>query len=246
MCGAEKLPPVLAQDFQRKFGVLPLEGYGCTELSPACAANMPDQECEGFTQVYNRAGTVGPPLPGCAPRVVHPETRQPLPLGEEGLLLMTGPIVMQEYLGRPDLTREVVIDGWYATGDMARLDADGFITLTGRLARFAKVGGEMVPLERVEEELHDILGTSDRVCAVTCVADIARGERLVVLYLAAQLEQFGLEVRPWWQKLTMRGLPNLWVPSERDFFSVPELPLLGSGKLNLKGVKELAMTLVRT
>jgi acyl-[acyl-carrier-protein]-phospholipid O-acyltransferase/long-chain-fatty-acid--[acyl-carrier-protein] ligase len=243
MCGAEKLPPALAADFQARFGVLPLEGYGCTELSPAAAANMPDQEFDGLTEAHNRTGTVGPPLPGCAARVVHPETRAPLPVGEEGLLLISGANVMRGYLNRPELTAQAVLDGWYVTGDMARLDADGFVTLTGRLSRFAKVGGEMVPLEKIEEELHDILGTGERVCAVTCVPCESRGERLVVLYVAVQLSQHGLEVRPWLQGLSKRGLPNLWVPSERDFFDVPELPLLGSGKVNLKGVKEMALAL---
>jgi acyl-[acyl-carrier-protein]-phospholipid O-acyltransferase/long-chain-fatty-acid--[acyl-carrier-protein] ligase len=243
MCGAEKLPPSLAEDFRARFGVLPLEGYGCTELSPACAANMPDQEFAGITQVHNRIGTVGPPLPGCAGRVIHPETRAPLPLGEEGMLLITGANVMKGYLGKPELTREVILDSWYVTGDMARIDSGGHITLTGRLSRFAKVGGEMVPLEKLEEELHDILGTSERVCAVTCVPCQSRGERLVVLYVAATLSQHGVEVRPWCQKLGGRGLPNLWVPSERDFIAVAELPVLGSGKLNLKAVKDLALEL---
>jgi acyl-[acyl-carrier-protein]-phospholipid O-acyltransferase/long-chain-fatty-acid--[acyl-carrier-protein] ligase len=109
------------------------------------------------------------------------------------------------------------------------------------LSRFAKCGGEMVPLERVEEVLHEVLGTSERVCAVTCVPDEARGERIVVLYTA----QEGLEVRNWCQQVGTRGLPNLWVPSERDFVRVPELPLLGSGKLNLQRVKEMAVELAR-
>src|SRR5260370_28951499 len=104
---------------------------------------------------------------------------------------------------------------------MGHMDDDGYVTLTGRLARFAKVGGEMVPLEKVEEVLHDILQTSERVCAVTCVPDEARGERLVVLYVA----QNGLEVGLWVRQLSGRGLPNLWVPPERDFYPVPELPI---------------------
>src|SRR5205823_13781997 len=124
-----------------------------------------------------------------------------LAVGAEGLLLTDGANVMQGYLHRPDLTREVIRDGWYVTGDMARIDDDGFVTLTGRLARFAKVGGEMVPLEKIEEELHGILDTSDRVCAVTCVPDEARGERLVVLYLPPQLEEHGLPLRSWSQQL---------------------------------------------
>ena len=115
---------------------------------------------------------------------------------------------MQGYLGRDELTRQVVLDGWYVTGDMARLDEDGFIYLTGRLSRFAKVGGEMVPLEKIEEELHALIGTSDRILAVTCVPDEARGERLVVLYTSLHDH----EPRALSRALIGRGLPNLWVP----------------------------------
>jgi acyl-[acyl-carrier-protein]-phospholipid O-acyltransferase/long-chain-fatty-acid--[acyl-carrier-protein] ligase len=245
MCGAEKLPPPLAEEFARRFGVMPLEGYGCTELSPACAANMPDQSFGGLVQVHNKSGTVGPPLPGCAARVVDPETRAVLPIGAEGLLEITGANVMQGYLGKPELTAQVIHDGWYVTGDMARVDADGHVQLTGRLSRFAKIGGEMVPLEKIEEELHEVLGTAERVCAVACVPDETRGERLVVLYVVELLRPFGMEVRPWCQQLAARGVPNLWMPSERDFHAVAELPVLGSGKLSLSGVKEMALALAR-
>jgi acyl-[acyl-carrier-protein]-phospholipid O-acyltransferase/long-chain-fatty-acid--[acyl-carrier-protein] ligase len=241
ICGAEKLPVSLAQEFERKFGVLPMEGYGCTELSPVASTNMPSQEVDGILHIINKPGTVGQPIPGVAARIVHPDTQAPLPIGSEGLLLIYGGNVMEGYLGRPELTRHAIQDGWYVTGDMARLDEDGFITLTGRLSRFAKCGGEMVPLEKVEEILHEILGTTERICVVTCVPDEARGERLVVLYL----HRDGLEVRPWCQQLSSRGLPNLWVPAERDFYPVPDLPVLGSGKLNLQGVKEMAVQLAR-
>src|SRR5260370_14429980 len=125
---------------------------------------------------------------------------------------------------------------------MGHMDDDGYVTLTGRLARFAKIGGEMVPLEKIEEVLHDILQTSERVCAVTCVPDESRGERLVVLHVSHD----GVEVSTWWQQLSSRGLPNLWVPAQRDFFHVPELPVLASGKLDLKLVKELALAIVKT
>jgi acyl-[acyl-carrier-protein]-phospholipid O-acyltransferase/long-chain-fatty-acid--[acyl-carrier-protein] ligase len=241
ICGAEKLPVSLAQEFERKFGVLPMEGYGCTELSPVASTNLPDLEVQGIRQISNKLGTVGQPIPGVAARIVHPETRAPLPIGAEGLLLIYGGNVMVGYLNRPELTRAVIQDGWYVTGDMGRLDEDGFLTLTGRLSRFAKCGGEMVPLEKIEELLHDILGTSERVCAVTCVPDEARGERLVVLYVP----QEGVQVRQWCQQLSNRGLPNLWLPSERDFHPVAELPVLGSGKLNLQGVKEMALALTQ-
>jgi acyl-[acyl-carrier-protein]-phospholipid O-acyltransferase/long-chain-fatty-acid--[acyl-carrier-protein] ligase len=237
MCGAEKLPPQLAKDFQEKFGVLPLEGYGCTELSPAAAANVPDKEIDGFKQVGNKPGTIGQPLPGVAAKVVNPDTFEPVPAGEEGLLLIYGANVMEGYLNRPEQTRAVIRDGWYVTGDMAKIDEDGFITITGRLSRFAKVGGEMVPLEKIEEQLHDILQTGERVCAVSCVPDEARGERLVVLYTALD----GLDVHRLWQELGNRGLPNLWIPAERDFYKVPELPILGSGKLHLQQLKQMAL-----
>lgn len=241
MCGAEKLPQPLAQEFQAKFGVLPLEGYGCTELSPAAAANVPDREINGTRQVGNKPGTIGQPLPGIAAQIAEPEAFKPLPPGQEGLLLIYGANVMVGYLGKPELTRQVVRDGWYVTGDIARFDEDGFITITGRLSRFAKVGGEMVPLERVEEEIHGILGTNERVCAVAAVPDEKRGERLVVLYTNLN----GLDSSKLCEQLAGRGLPNLWLPGERDFLPIAELPILGSGKLDLKRLKDIALELTR-
>ncbi len=241
MCGAEKLPQALAQEFQEKFGVLPLEGYGCTELSPAAAANVPDREINGTRQVGNKPGTIGQPLPGIAARIVNPETYETLPPGQEGLLLIYGANVMVGYLGRPDLTQKVVRDGWYVTGDIARFDEDGFITITGRLSRFAKVGGEMVPLERVEEEIHGILGTNERICAVAAVPDEKRGERLVVLYTNLN----GMDLPKLCERMGTRGLPNLWLPGERDFLPIAELPILGSGKLDLKRLKDIALERTR-
>jgi acyl-[acyl-carrier-protein]-phospholipid O-acyltransferase/long-chain-fatty-acid--[acyl-carrier-protein] ligase len=236
MCGAEKLPQAMAQEFKEKFGVEPLEGYGCTELSPAAVVNVPDQDMDGFRQIGNRPGTIGQPLPGVAGRIVHPDTSAPLPPGEEGLLLIYGGNVMAGYLDRPEATREVVRDGWYVTGDLARCDDDGFITITDRLSRFSKIGGEMVPHQKVEDEIQAILNTSDRACVVTAVPDESKGERLVVLHLPLQ----GTDVRHLWSRLNSRGLPNLWVPKPSDFFEISELPILGSGKVDLKKCKEIA------
>jgi acyl-[acyl-carrier-protein]-phospholipid O-acyltransferase/long-chain-fatty-acid--[acyl-carrier-protein] ligase len=237
VCGAEKLPPALALEFQKKFGILPLEGYGTTELSPVVSANVPDQMIGESRQVGNKPGTIGQPLPGVVARVVDPDTLAPLPIGAEGLLMIYGPNVMEGYLGRPELTEAVVRDGWYNTGDIGRIDEDGFITITGRLARFAKVAGEMVPLEKIEEELNGLLDTHDRILAVTAVPDEKRGERLVVLHLPLD----GKDVPHLVDALGKRGLPNLWLPGERDFIQVPELPILGSGKLDLKRIKEIAV-----
>ena len=245
VCGAEKLSPGLAEEFHKRFGVMPLEGYGCTELSPVVATNLPEQVCGGLTQTHNRTGTVGAPLPGVAARAVDPDTREILPPGEEGMLVVFGANVMKGYLNKPELTAGVLLDGWYITGDMARIDAEGHITITGRLSRFAKVGGEMVPLEKVEEALHDALGTTERVCVVACIPDESRGERVVVLYVEEVFRPFELTVRQWTQKLSGLGLPNLWVPGERDFYVVVEMPVLGTGKLDLKGVKDLALSVAR-
>jgi acyl-[acyl-carrier-protein]-phospholipid O-acyltransferase/long-chain-fatty-acid--[acyl-carrier-protein] ligase len=243
ICGAEKLPQALAQEFAAKFGVLPLEGYGCTELSPVVATNLPDQVIDGVRFVFNKTGSIGPPIPGVAVRVVDPEhPDQVLPAGCEGLLLVTGPNVMKGYLHRDDLTRQAIRDGWYVTGDIGRIDEDGYIFLTGRLSRFAKVGGEMIPLERIEEELHALLETNERLLAVTCVADEVRGERLVVLYTSLN----GQAPHRLGKGLAEHGLPNLWVPAERDFYQVPELPILGSGKVNLQRLKEMAQERTNT
>ncbi len=237
-CGAEKLPPSLAKDFQEKYKVQPMEGYGCTELSPAAVVNVPDVDLHGFRQIGNKPGTIGQPLPGVAARIVDPDTFAPLPPGQEGLLLVFGPNVMAGYLGRPEATQEAIREGWYVTGDIARMDEDGFLTLTDRLARFSKIGGEMVPHQKIEDELHAILGTSDRLCVVTAVPDESKGERLIVLHV-------GMEVPQTWRQLNGRGLPNLWVPRERDFYQIPELPVLGTGKVDLKKCKELALEKTR-
>ena len=237
VCGAEKMPATLPQEFKERFGVEPVEGYGCTELSPVTTTNLPAWERDGVRQVGNKQGTIGQPLPGVAIRIVHPETLEPLPQGQDGLMLVNGANVMTGYLGRPDLTREAIRDGWYVTGDIARYDEDGFLTITDRLSRFSKIGGEMVPHQKVEDQLHEIAQATERVFVVTAVPDEGKGERLVVLHVPLD----GLDARSLWQQLSGKGLPNLWVPRERDFYQVPELPVLGTGKVDLKRVKELAM-----
>jgi len=237
ICGAEKMPQSLAQEFFKKFGVLPLEGYGCTELSPVAATNVQDWSGGSVRQLGNKPGTIGRPVPGVAARVVDPATFEPLPAETEGLLLIYGGNVMMGYLGNSKATHEVIRDGWYVTGDIAKFDDDGFITLTGRQSRFAKIAGEMVALEKIEEELNNIAGGNERVCAVAAVPDEKRGERVVVLHLPLN----GMEIRRLSQQLTERGLPSLGLPGERDFFPIEEIPVLGSGKLDVKRVKELAL-----
>jgi acyl-[acyl-carrier-protein]-phospholipid O-acyltransferase / long-chain-fatty-acid--[acyl-carrier-protein] ligase len=242
VCGAEKLPPALIDEFRAKFGVTPQEGYGCTELSPVISVNIANVTVNGVTQVGTKVGTVGQPLPGVAVRVVDLDTNEPRPVGEEGGLNVTGPNVMRGYLGRDDLNRSKLIDGWYVTGDIARVDEEGFVTLTGRLERFAKIAGEMVPLELIDDELHKALGSAERVLAVTSAPHPKRNERIVVLYLPLS----GITIGELLKRLAELGLPNLWIPDERDCFAVSELPILGSGKLDLKRLKEMALALTKS
>jgi acyl-[acyl-carrier-protein]-phospholipid O-acyltransferase/long-chain-fatty-acid--[acyl-carrier-protein] ligase len=236
MVGAEKLPQTLADEFKEKFGVRPLEGYGCTECAPVVAANVPDWEESGIHQTGNKPGTIGQPLPGIAVRIVDQDTFEPLPPHQEGMLTVHGGNVMKGYLGKPEETDKVIRDGWYTTGDLAKYDEEGFITITDRVSRFSKVAGEMVPHQKIEDELHEILGTNERVCVVTAVPDERRGERLLVLHTPLN----GINCHHLWEQLSARGLPNLWIPAERDFLQIPEVPILGTGKVDLKRVKQLA------
>jgi acyl-[acyl-carrier-protein]-phospholipid O-acyltransferase/long-chain-fatty-acid--[acyl-carrier-protein] ligase len=191
--------------------------------------------------VGNKPGSIGQPIPGVAARIVNPETFEPVSTSEEGLLLIYGANVMVGYLNQPEATRAVIRDGWYITGDIARFDEDGFITITDRLSRFSKVGGEMVPHQKVEDELHVILGTSERTCVVTAVPDEAKGERLVVMHMPLDR----IDVHQLWQRLNDRGLPNIYIPKERDFYQINEMPILGTGKLDLRRIKEMALERTR-
>lgn len=233
--GAEKLKPKLAEMFQRKFGVTPLEGYGCTELSPFVAVNVPDFHTEDVTQIGFKSGTIGKPLPGVAAMIVDPDTLEPLSGDEAGLLLIKGANVMKGYIGEEERTAKVMYKDWYITGDLATIDTDGFITIRDRLSRFSKIGGEMVPHLRIEEEIHSLLNKSgEQICVVTAVPDERKGERLVVLYKGE------LDIETLYQKLSCSTLPKLWIPKKDSFRSIPEIPLLGSGKLDLKNLKKIA------
>jgi acyl-[acyl-carrier-protein]-phospholipid O-acyltransferase/long-chain-fatty-acid--[acyl-carrier-protein] ligase len=235
MTGAEKLPERVAIAFEDQFGIRPLEAYGCTECSPAVTVNARDYRAAQFRQVGAKRGSIGRPLPGITVRIVDPDTRQPLPLGQTGLLLVRGPNVMQGYLGRPEKTAEVLHDGWYNTGDIAEEDDDGFIRITDRLSRFSKIGGEMVPHIKVEDKLHELAGSTEQVFAVTSVPDEKKGEKLIVLHTLApeKLQEVVAQ-------LNQSELPPLWRPRADQFMHVDALPYLGTGKLDLRRMKELA------
>ena len=240
--GAEKLPPDLATAFQQRFGVLPVEGYGATELSPVVSGNPPPgrhpQSGTGIPgKCCNRIGTIGPPMPGIDVKVIDVDTGEDLPCGRQGMLLVRGPSVMKGYLNRPDLTAEVMRGDWYVTGDLATLDEDNYITITGRISRFSKIGGEMVPHLRVEAAVREILSADDQEVqlAVTAVHDPTRGERLVVLHTG-----LGMPAAEICRLMVAGGLPPLWIPSPDSFRQVASIPQLGTGKLDMSQLKEMA------
>ncbi len=237
LVGAEKLRRSVADAFHEKFGVELLEGYGCTEMSPVVAVNVPNFSAGRDTQTGNKPGTVGHPLPGVAARIVDPVTFEPMPPNTEGLLLVKGSNRMLGYLNQPERTAQVFHNGWYITGDIALLDDHGFLRITDRLSRFSKIAGEMVPHLKVEEAILGILG--DAPCVVTGVPDDLRGERLAVLYVHPTLAPDDL-----FRQLGETGIPRLWIPKRENFYPVESIPQLGTGKLDLRGVKNLAQELV--
>lgn len=233
--GAEKLPQRVREAFLAKFGVEPLEGYGTTECAPAVSVSVPDFRAPGFYQIGTKHGSIGQALPGVSVKIVDPDTEARLPHGEPGLLLVKGPNIMKGYLGQPEKTATVLKDGWYNTGDIAAIDDEGFIVITDRLARFSKIAGEMVPHTKVEETLHKLLDINEQTFAVTSVPDEQKGERLIVLHTLMDGE---LEVLV--DKLKECDLPNLWRPKHTSFYRIAEIPVLGTGKMDLKKIKALA------
>ncbi len=241
--GAEKLPRNLAEAFEERFGVATHEGYGLTETSPATNVNLPDPPAgEGDTVIpASRPGSVGHLLPGIAVRLTNPATDEPCPLDQQGIIWLKGPNVFPGYLDNPKKSAEVLDgDGWFRTGDVGRVDADGFLYIEGRISRFSKIGGEMVPHETVEAAVNKALGLdseAERKIAIVGVPDEKKGEAIILLSTVAgrALEQECIDLR---YKLMDAGLPSLWCPKE--IVPVSEIPVLASGKLDLKGCQQLA------
>ena len=238
LVGAEKLADRVALAFEDTFGIRPLEGYGCTECSPVVTVNGRDFRAPGFRQVGSRRGKIGHPLPGVTVKVVDIDSGEPVTPGTPGMLLVKGPNVMKGYLGNPEKTAEVLHDGWYTTGDVAIMEEDGFLTITDRLSRFSKIGGEMVPHIRIEDKLQELAGVTEQVFAVTALPDEKKGERIVVISTLSTEK-----LAPVVEKFAQCDLPALWKPRSGAFFHVDALPILGTGKIDLRGVKALAASM---
>lgn len=236
--GAEKLPTELAEVFRERFDKEVLQGYGLTETAPVVSVNLPEPKPsrpDDTVQPSSRRGSVGKLAPGMAAQIRDPETGALLSLHETGMLWLKGPNIFEGYLHDPERTAEVIREGWFRTGDLGRFDEDGFLYIEGRLSRFSKIGGEMVPHETIESKLYEVLALpkDERVIAVTAVPDEAKGEALVLLS-ARELQL--ADVRA---KLMEAGLPNLWIP--KKILSIEAIPVLASGKLDLKRCKEIAL-----
>ena len=243
--GAEKLKPSLADNMEAKFDIRPLEGYGATEMAPVVSLNHEHGTGGGTTHIGWVAGSIGQPLPGIAARIVDPDNGRILPTGKSGILQVRGPNRMLGYLGRPDLTSAVFRDGgWYDTGDIAHIDANGFIFLTDRQSRFSKIGGEMVPHGAIEEVLLAGLGLHGPVLAVAGVPDEdeRRGERLVVLFSGKECPGGADALRAVMKKA---DLPNLWKPYPQAYYEVDAIPVLANGKMDLAGLRAMARELAK-
>ncbi len=240
--GAEKLPQSLADAFEEKFGMRPQEGYGLTETSPATNVNLPDPE-PGHDEVVipsSRSGSVGQVLPGLAIRLTDPATGRDIPIDRQGIIWFRGANVFGGYLDNEEKSKEVLSDGWFRTGDVGRVDDDGFLYIEGRISRFSKIAGEMVPHESVEAAIVKVLGLdgeSERKVAVVGVPDEKKGEAILLLSTVAGVahEQECIDLR---YKLLDTGVPSLWCP--KAIVPVDEIPVLASGKLDIKGCEKLA------
>lgn len=238
VAGAEKLQDEVRDDFKARFDKDIFEGYGATETAPVASCNLPEDRRPTWLDnaVISRKGSVGLPLPGTRFRIVDPDSFAPLPTGTAGMVLISGPQLMQGYLDDHALTEHVIrsLDGsrWYISGDKGYLDEDGFLFIQDRYSRFAKIGGEMVGLGAVERALKDCLANPELDLLVVSLPCKRKGEKLVVL-CSEPLDLTALR-----EQLLGCGLNNLVLPSEA--WHVKEIPRLGSGKTDFAAARLLA------
>lgn len=239
VAGAEKTPEGFADAWEARFGSVYLEGYGLTETSPVVSINTPSipdgVNYPGNSTEGSRRGSVGRMMPGHAARILDPNTMKDIEVTKVGLLMLKGPNIFRAYLGEPKRTAEVKQGEWFITGDLARFDEDGFLFIEGRLSRFSKIAGEMVPHGTVEDALikaYNLFDAEQPMIAVAGRPDKAKGEALVLL------AAMDLELEDVREKLNGAGLANLWIPKEIKRVEV--IPTLATGKLDLRQIQVLA------
>jgi len=220
VAGADKTPEWLRDQYKKIHNITLTEGYGCTETSPVVSIDLPGK---------NRPGSIGNPLPGVKVKIADIETGEALPPGKEGKILVKGENIMKGYFDDLEETSLRIRDGWYDTGDMGMMDHDGYLWHRGRLKRFVKIGGEMISLVKVESVLTDLLPI-DVDCCIVEVPDFAKGAKIVATVTQKVNEKEILK------KMTAE-LPNIALP--RQFLVLPELPKMGSGKVDFRKVTEI-------
>ena len=232
--GAERLREDIAKKFHDMTKLAIAEGYGCTELSPVVSINVADSILDLGTSI-GKPGSIGTSMPGVAVKIVNPESYETMPPDTDGLLLVKGPNIMQGYLKDSEKTAEVMHDGWYITGDIGHMNPSGHITITGRMSRFSKIAGEMVPHELIEREINEIIQASECCIGICGAEDEKKGEKLIVFYSHEELEPEKIILA-----LRKKHIPNLWIPRKENFIKVNHIPILGSGKLDIGGIKKLS------
>ncbi len=235
VAGAEKLPRDLAENFRQKFGIPIMEGYGLTETSPVVSVNLPEPVSAERALPSARAGSVGKLLPGQAAQIRDADSGKTLAPNELGILWLKGANIFESYLNEPGWTQRTKVNDWFRTGDLARFDEDGFLYIEGRLSRFSKIAGEMVPHEAIEAKIIELFGVKaedEQVVTVVGVPNDIKGEVLVLL------STYDLTVKELRDRLLASGFPTLWIP--RTVKRVDRIPVLGTGKLDLGKCLELA------
>ena len=240
VAGGEHMPIDVMDAFEAKFGARPLEGFGATECSPVVCANILERRRVHPDEILRKDGSIGLPVPGVLVEIRDIDTGKVLGANEVGMMWVRGRNVMKGYLNMPEKTAEVLKDGWYCTGDLAKIDEDGFIYITGRLSRFSKVGGEMVPHEGIEKAIGDIIGaTPDEPLSVivSSVPSDKKGEKIIVMYTDLK----GKTPEGIVSAMRENNISPIWIPSIDSFVRVETIPILGTGKLDIQGAKKLAL-----
>lgn len=226
--GAEKLNQNVREKFYEKLGINILEAYGVTESCSCLTVNNPTDFCHG---------SVGKLMPVVQCKIVGPENYEELPPGKEGLIIIKGPNVMRGYYKSPEQTQKAFHDGFYITGDIGKFE-NGFLYITDRLKRFAKVGGEMIPLAPIEDKLSIVLDKNiedeKRRCAIVNIPHTQKGEQLMAFVVDTDMDKVSLN-----SELDKAGLPKLSQPGQ--YLPIEAIPMLPSGKVDYKKLKEIAL-----
>jgi len=220
VAGADKTPEWLRKGYLEKQDLELLEGYGTTETSPVVSVNIHEE---------NKPGSIGKPLSNVQVRITDINSGEPLAPGKEGKILVKGDLVMKGYFDDVEETSFRIKDGWYDTGDMGLIDEDGFLWHRGRLKRFVKIGGEMVSLVKVENELTALL-PDDVDCCVVEVPDSIKGARIVAA-LTQEVDSKEIMSR------LAKSLPPIALP--KQFMVFYEMPKMGSGKVDFRSVRDM-------